>query len=245
MRRCRRGTSTTSRRLLCCAPRSTRRPQAKGETGLTHGELSSSVFDAMSLPFDEYAADPDVRGPARTATHDALRRVIEYYLYRDLQRLWRVTAPNLEDCGLLRFEYEGLKGADGCPGRGGALEPGLLDSRRPECRDRSSSSPVPLQRCPPEVREELATTLLDVLRRNLAIKVDVLDATSSGISSSRPSRACWRARSGTSRSSRAGDSRGRLPQVRASGRSVTDSSFRPTAATGAICDGASRARASG
>ena len=38
---------------------------------------------------------------------------MEYYLYRDLQRGWRVTAPNLEDCGLLRFEYLGLTGTEG------------------------------------------------------------------------------------------------------------------------------------
>jgi len=36
-------------------------------------------------------------------------------------------------------------------------------------------SPVELQRCPQELQGELVTTLLDVLRRNLAIKVDVLD----------------------------------------------------------------------
>jgi len=29
-----------------------------------------------------------------------LRRVIQYHVYRDLERGWRVTAPNLED---LRF----------------------------------------------------------------------------------------------------------------------------------------------
>ena len=63
-----------------------------------------ALVDAMQLPFEAYAADPDVRGPARNATHDALRRVIDYYLYRDLQRGWRVTAPNLEDCGLLSFD---------------------------------------------------------------------------------------------------------------------------------------------
>ena len=79
----------------------------KGNKGLTHGDLSRNVFDAMQLRFDEYAADPEVRGPARNATHDALRRVIDYYLYRDLQRGWRVTAPNLEDCGLLAFDYDG------------------------------------------------------------------------------------------------------------------------------------------
>src|SRR5262249_27020206 len=81
--------------------------QVKGAQGLGHGELSRSVFDAMQLRFDEYAADPEVRGPARNATQDALRRVIDYYLYRDLQRGWRVTAPNLEDCGLRTFDYEG------------------------------------------------------------------------------------------------------------------------------------------
>jgi hypothetical protein len=84
--------------------------QEKAPHGLSHGELSRSVFEAMQLRFDEYAADPEVRGPARSATQDALRRVINYLLYRDLQRGWRVTAPNLEDCGLLAFDYDGLKG---------------------------------------------------------------------------------------------------------------------------------------
>ena len=41
--------------------------QAKGVSGLSHGELSRSVFDALSLKFEDYAADPDVRGPARIA----------------------------------------------------------------------------------------------------------------------------------------------------------------------------------
>ena len=87
--------------------------EEKGLKGLGHGDLSHSVFDAMRLPFDEYAADPEVRGPARSATNDALRRVINYHLYRDLRRGWRVTAPNLEDCGLLTFDYEGLHSEDG------------------------------------------------------------------------------------------------------------------------------------
>src|SRR5439155_368769 len=37
------------------------------------------------------------------------------------------------------------------------------------------STPPPLSVCSAELRGELVTTLLDVLRRNLAIKVDVLD----------------------------------------------------------------------
>ena len=149
--------------------------QDKGPTGLSHGELSHSVFDAMQLQFDEYSADPEVRGPARSATNDALRRVISYCLYRDLQRGWRVTAPNLEDCGLLRFGCEGLAGEDGL-----LHETELWASGFKVRLDRDTEefieTPEPLRSCPPELRDEILRTLLDVLRRSLAVKVDVLDA---------------------------------------------------------------------
>lgn len=146
----------------------------KGENGLSHGELSRSVFDAMQLRFNEYAADPEVRGPARTATHDALRRVIDYYLYRDLQRGWRVTAPNLEDCGLLTFGYDGLRGDDGLLGEKELWETGFMigGGRIPE---QFINTPLPLRVCPGELRDEVLRTFLDVLRRSLAVKVDVLD----------------------------------------------------------------------
>ena len=148
--------------------------QEKGANGLSHGELSRSVFAAMQLRFDEYAADPEVRGPAKNATNDALRRVIDYYLYRDLQRGWRVTAPNLEDCGLLVFDYEGLKGEDGLLAEKPLWEAGF--TVRPERgTEEFIETPVPLRSCPPELREQLLRTLLDVLRRALAVKVDVLD----------------------------------------------------------------------
>lgn len=148
--------------------------EVKGAAGLSHGDLSRSVFEALSLRFDDYAADLEVRGPARNATNEALRRVIDYYLYRDLQRGWRVTAPNLEDCGLLEFEYEGLKGADGLLGEAELWERGFtvqVDRKTEEFIE----TPGPLRSCPVELREEVLRTLLDVLRRSLAVKVDVLD----------------------------------------------------------------------
>jgi ATP-dependent helicase YprA (DUF1998 family) len=148
--------------------------QTKGADGLSHAELSRGVFDALSLKFDEYAADPEVRGPARTATDDALRRVIQYHVYRDLERGWRVTAPNLEDCGLLRFEYEGLAGADGLLGETDLWNRGF-SVRVERNTEVFIDTPAPLQSSPPELRRELITTLLDVLRRNLAIKAEVLD----------------------------------------------------------------------
>jgi superfamily II DNA/RNA helicase/very-short-patch-repair endonuclease len=148
--------------------------KTKGTLGLRHGELSRSVFDAMQLRFDEYAADPEVHGPARSTTEDAFRRVIDYYLYRDLQRGWRVTAPNLEDCGLLVFDYEGLKGQDGLLGEADLWGTGFEFTSGRDSKE-FVEAPAPLRSCPPELREELLHTLLDVLRRNLAVKVDVLD----------------------------------------------------------------------
>ena len=111
--------------------------------GLRHGDLSRSVVTAMDLPFEDYASDPEVRGPARQSTRDALSRVIEYLVYRDLERGWRVTAPNLEDCGLLRFDYEGLAGEDGLLGETELWETGFGDNE----------VPAPL-RMVPHLREE-------------------------------------------------------------------------------------------
>ncbi len=128
---------------------------AKGEAGLSHGDLSRSVFEALSLEFDEYAADSDVRGPARNATKEALRRVIDYYLYRDLQRGWRVTAPNLEDCGMLTFDYEGLTGDDSLLSEDELWKTGFTVRV-----DRESEvmveTPPGLRACPHNVREEFS-----------------------------------------------------------------------------------------
>ena len=146
----------------------------KGSKGLTHGDLSRNVFDAMQLRFDEYASDPEVRGPARNSTHDALRRVIDYYLYRDLQRGWRVTAPNLEDCGLLAFDYEGLRGDDGLLGETALWEAGFT-VKVDRDHEEFVETPAALRACSVELREEILRTLLDVFRRSLAVKVDVLD----------------------------------------------------------------------
>ena len=142
--------------------------------GLRHGELSHHVFDAMNLRFEDYAADPEVRGPARQSTQDALRRVLEYFLYRDLERGWRVTAPNLEDCGLLRFEYEGLGGEDGLLAETELWESGF-SVREGRAGRRFVEVPAALRLAPADVREEIIRTLLDLLRRSLAVKVDVLD----------------------------------------------------------------------
>ena len=147
----------------------------KGNVGLSHGELSRSVFDALSLNFEEYAADPEVRGPARTATQDAFRQVIDYHLYRDLLSGWRVTAPNLEDCGLLRFDYDGLHGEEGLLADSQLWQDGF-DVKIDRLRTEKIRIPNELRSLSENDREEVIRTLLDLLRRSLVVKVDVLDS---------------------------------------------------------------------
>lgn len=138
---------------------------------LDHANIAQAVYDELKLPFEEFAADPEVRGLARAESINALQRVITYYLYRDLKGGWRVTAPNLEDCGLLRFNYAGLDGPDGLLGDEQLWREGLKDKE-------GNVVPVPLAlaACEEEQRKEVLETLLDHLRRSLAVKAEALDA---------------------------------------------------------------------
>jgi len=128
-----------------------------GGDGLRHDELVQRVFDALGLPFDQYASDPTMdRFAARQETDRALRSVLAYRLYRDLERGWRITSPNLEQCGLLRIDYVALDEV---------------------CRaeDLWQNAHPALASASPDDRERIACVLLDLMRRELAIKVDCLD----------------------------------------------------------------------
>lgn len=134
-----------------------------GKRGLRHDELALHVFNALDLPLSHYTARPDeVRGPALDQTQTALRDVLTHFLYRDLERGWRVTSPNLEQCGLLFFDYEGLGGPDGL----------LSDT---ELWQDAEVHPV-LREATEEQRREIVLALLEHLRRGLAVKADALDA---------------------------------------------------------------------
>jgi ATP-dependent helicase YprA (DUF1998 family) len=127
-----------------------------GEEGLTHEALAQRVFDALSLPATYYASDPDVKYAARDETDRALRNVIGYRLYRDQMRGWRITSPNLEQCGLLRIDYRSLH--DLCAND----------------EDWQGTHPA-LALADAETRVRIAKVLLDHMRRELAIKVDYLN----------------------------------------------------------------------
>ncbi len=130
--------------------------QAAGETGLSHEVLAQRLFEALNLPMALYASDPTVEFQAKRETQRALREVMAYRVYHDLRRGWRVTSPNLEQCGLLTIEYGSLDELCAAEKHWAGLHPALADAT-------------------PATRSAIAKVLLDYLRRELAIRVNYLD----------------------------------------------------------------------
>jgi len=128
--------------------------EAAGRDGLTHESLAGAVREALGLQMRDFALSPEAKFGARKDAERALRGVVEYQLYVDLQRGWRVTMPNLEQTGLVKVAYRDL--------------PELAAD------DESWAGSYLLNRVSAAQREELARILLDELRRVRAIEVDCL-----------------------------------------------------------------------
>ncbi len=133
-----------------------RAAETAGNEGLRHESLTQAVFAALDLDVADYTADPDVKFQAANETRKALRDVLGYRLYIDQRRGWRITLPNLEQCGLLQTDYLSLE------------ELCAAEEEWEGCHQL-------LVEAPPETRVTVARTLLDWMRRALAIKVDYLD----------------------------------------------------------------------
>lgn len=129
--------------------------RAAGLAGVSHQDLGQQVFDALNLPLERYAVNPHVRFRQLAETQRALRDVLEYRLYRDLRRGWRITAPNLEQCGLLEIQYLSLDEVCQAADVWHSCHPALVTAS-------------------PQTRIRVARVLLDYMRRELAIKVDAL-----------------------------------------------------------------------
>ncbi|MFD8415656.1 protein kinase [Streptomyces sp. NPDC059650] len=123
-----------------------------GEEGLHHDELAEAVTEVMGLSPREYAEGKALAPSMERRATKAFRDVVGYRLYRDLERGWRITMPNLEQTGLLRIDYEDLGWI--------AAQP-----------DRWQAAHAVLREADPALREEVARTLLDYMRRALAIDV--------------------------------------------------------------------------
>lgn len=125
-----------------------------GDEGLTHEALGDAVTRQLGLSTRDFAQAPDAKFGAKKDAERALRGVVEYQLYVDLQRGWRVTMPNLEQTGLLRIAYRDL----------------------PEIAadEESWAGTYLLDQITPAQRHELCQILLDELRRVRAVDVDCL-----------------------------------------------------------------------
>ena len=127
----------------------------KAPDGLTDEIVAQRVTEELGLTMADFARNPGAKYSQRDEAWRALREVIGYRLYLDLERGWRVTMPNLEQTGLLRIRYRDLP---------------EVAADAEAWRD----SHVALRDDDPEHREEIAAALLDELRRNLAIDVEYL-----------------------------------------------------------------------
>lgn len=123
-----------------------------GADGISHEELASRVVGALGLEIADYAGSADLPPSMTRNAAKTLRDVVAFRLYLDLERGWRVTMPNLEQTGLLKIDYEDLE---------------WLAERE----DRWAGTHVALREADPGRRVEIMKTLLDEMRRSLAIDV--------------------------------------------------------------------------
>ncbi|MEU1288855.1 protein kinase [Kitasatospora sp. NPDC005856] len=123
-----------------------------GEDGLHHDDLAQAVTEVMGLAPYEYTGNAKLAPALERRATKTFRDVVGYRLYRDLERGWRITMPNLEQTGLLRIEYEDLEWI--------AAE-----------QERWQASHAALRDAEPALRAEVARTLLDFMRRALAVDV--------------------------------------------------------------------------
>ncbi|MFG2410156.1 DEAD/DEAH box helicase [Streptomyces goshikiensis] len=128
------------------------RAMSEAPDGLSHEQVAERVVHHLGLTPAEYSANPRELTSQAARTLRALREVVAYRLYLDLERGWRITMPNLEQTGLLRIDYADMD------------ELCVRD-------DLWEQAAGPLRGASPEKRAELCRILLDELRRVRAIDV--------------------------------------------------------------------------
>lgn len=81
--------------------------QTNGE--LRFSDLAEKLVRALDPDPARFMAEPADRGtPGYRRARRVLADLLAYRVFEDLGRSWRIAQPDLEDCGLLRIEYEGL-----------------------------------------------------------------------------------------------------------------------------------------
>ena len=136
--------------------------------GLSHEDVAQKVTQALGLDLKDFASNPGAILGAKTEAERAFRAVVEYRLYVDLKRGWRVTMPNMEQVGLLVVQYPDLAELAAHDATWAVPPPS-----RPAKTEQPRGHPL-LASAPHELRAELVRILLDEFRRALAIDVDCL-----------------------------------------------------------------------
>ncbi|HOK46264.1 MAG TPA: helicase-related protein, partial [Bryobacteraceae bacterium] len=126
---------------------------------LRHFNIASKTVSALGLQLRDVAQNPelDPLSPHAATVWKCFEDLIQYRIYEDLRRAWRIVHPNLEQCGLLRVDYEGLESA--C-------------SREDLWRELP-----PLARLSGSERLEILRPILDFCRKKLAIRAECLRET--------------------------------------------------------------------
>lgn len=125
---------------------------------LTFDRIAEAVFAACGLRLRDIArtVELDPGSPAARDVERAFTQLIEFRLYEDLRRGWRIVQPNLENVGLLRIGYRGLEALCADDARWEQVHPAIA-------------------RLAPAARQTLLRAVLDQFRRKLAISTRCLE----------------------------------------------------------------------
>ena len=75
---------------------------------LTGDQVGVAIFDALDPAPELFMREPVDGGPGYERARNGMIDLFEYRAFEDLARAWRVAQPNLEQCGLMTVEYDGL-----------------------------------------------------------------------------------------------------------------------------------------
>lgn len=120
---------------------------------LNHERLAAAVMEQMALEQSDYALTPTEFDEKNQL---AFKQLIEYRLYEDLRRGWRIVQPNLEQSGLLRIDYSNL-----------------MERCKNEQIFAKHHHSI-LSQATPEQRYQAILPLLEMLRKELAIDAKLL-----------------------------------------------------------------------
>lgn len=76
---------------------------------LDYSNIAEKIFENLDIPQEEYAKSPAKFPGPKKENEDTFKDFIMYRLLHDLRRSWRVVLPNLEQCALLKIDYNYLE----------------------------------------------------------------------------------------------------------------------------------------